>query len=160
MAVIGITTNTKNPEYTISDFLVWFPQFTQYLATDKGKSTFNVAYEMANDIVFKSVLGPYWSRGMALCIAHIFMLIKFQQDQQGGPDLESISGGMTGGTITSANVGSFSVSYDTSLTKFDKDDAKWWNLTEYGAELYALLKSRPIPTMFVVTPGPLKRRCR
>lgn len=156
MAIIGTYTNKTNPQFTTAEFTVWFPQFKQFLLTQDGQATWNVVYPMANDMIFKSLYGPTWSRAISLMIAHLMTLIAQQQQVPSGDTLESIAGlGDTRGVMSSANVGGFSVSYDINKTMSEEEEAKWYNLTSFGAELYALMKTRHIATIFVVTSGPI-----
>lgn len=156
MAVIGIYTNKRNPEFTIAQFCVWFPQFRKFLDTQDGRAMWDVVYPIANETIFKSIYGSLWSRAISLMIAHLMTLIALQNQVPVGDDLSSIAGlGSTQGVMSSASVGSFSVSYDISKTMSDEEEAKWYNLTKFGAELYDLMKTRHIATIFVVTSNPI-----
>lgn len=156
MAVIGIQTNKRNPEFTIAQFCVWFPQFKKFLATEDGTAMWNVVYPIANETIFKSIYGSLWSRAISLMIAHLMTLIALENKAPVGDDLASIAGlGDTAGVISSASVGGFSVSYELSKTMSEEEEAKWYNLTKFGAELYALMKTRHIATIFVVTSNPV-----
>lgn len=156
MSVIGIQTNKQNPEFTVAQFAVWFPQFKKFLDTDDGRSMWGVVYPIANETIFKSVYGALWSRAISLMIAHLMTLIALENKVPAGDELASIAGlGDTAGVISSATVGGFSVSYELSKTMSEEEEAKWYNLTKFGAELYALMKTRHIPTIFVVTSNPV-----
>ena len=156
MAVIGVYTKKENPEFTIAQFCVWFPQFRKFLETPEGQAMWDVIYPIANETIFKSVYGSLWSRAISLMIAHLMTLIALQNQVPVGDDLASIAGlGTTQGVMSSASVGSFSVSYELNKTMSEEEEAKWYNLTKFGAELYTLMKTRHIATIFVVTTNPI-----
>ena len=158
MALIGITIDKKNPPFTIEDFTFWMPQFEKFMATPKGETYFDNLYEIVNNQIFKSIFGHQWKYAMSLGIAHYLTLIANQMGAPSGDSLESIAGGGNfQGVLSSANVGSFSKQYDIDKTMVTSDDAKFWNQTSYGAQLMALYKTKAIPSMFVVTSGPLHK---
>ena len=156
MALFGITLNRENPAFTEADFKFWMPQFKSYVDTQDGQTAFNNLYEIANNKIFHSIYGTDWKFAMSLCIAHYLTLIANQLRVPSGDTLESIAGGGNfKGVLSSASVGSFSKSYDIDKTMVNDDEAKFWNQTSYGAELMALLKTKAIPTLLVVTPNPI-----
>lgn len=156
MAIIGIQLDRTNPEFTSDDFLFWMPQFSNYLGTQDGENRFNKIYSIVNNKIFKSIFGTDWELAMSYGIAHYLTLISTQIQAPSGNTLDSIAGGGTvRGVLTSANVGSFSKTYDTSLTLSNSDEDKFWNQTSYGAKLMALLKTKAVPSIMVVTSGPL-----
>lgn len=152
MAIIGITTDRRNPSFTISDFKFWMPAFKKYMETEDGQTMFENLYPIANEMILHSIYGVQWKYAMSLCIAHYAYLIQQQETAPSGDTLSSIaSGGANRGVISGASVGSFNVSYDLGKTTLEEKEAKWWNLSPYGAELMALLATRPVASMFVVT---------
>ena len=156
MAIIGIQTNKCNPPFTIADFTFWMPQFKNFMATDEGKAMFENLYEIANDKISKSIFGSDWKLAMSYCIAHYATLIAQQQQTPSGETLESIAGGgVTRGVLASASVGGFSKTYDIDKTMSSEEEAKFWNQTSYGAALWALLKTKNIASIFVVTSHPV-----
>lgn len=156
MAIVGTFTDKTNPEFTIAAFTVWFPQFKKFLATQDGQATWDVVYPIANEMIFKSIYGPIWSRAIALMIAHLMTLIAGQQQVPEGDTLDSIAGlTNTKGVMSSAHVGAFSVQYELSKTMSEEEEAKWYNYTPFGAELYAIMKTRHVATIFVVTSNPI-----
>lgn len=158
MAIIGITLNRTNPDFTIDDFLLWMPQYTKFMATTKGQKYFYKLYEVANNKVFKSIFGSDWELAMSYCIAHYLTLISNQLGAPSGDSLETIAGGgTTQGVLSSASVGGFNKTYDIDKTISQDDEAKFWNQTSYGQSYWALLKTKAIPTMMVVTNDPLRR---
>lgn len=159
MAIIGITINRTNPNFTVDDFTFWMPQYTKFLNTEKGKKYFEKLYNVANNKVFYSIFGTDWELAMSYVIAHYLTLISNQLGAPAGDSLDSIAGGGNiQGVLSSASVGGFSKSYDISKTMTEEDDALFWNQTSFGAAYWALLKTKAIPTMMVVTSGPLCRK--
>lgn len=157
MAIIGIQLDRTNPEFTIEDFLFWMPQFSEYMNTQEGIDRFNRLYEIANQKIFKSIFGTDWQLAMCYGIAHYLTLIAMQMRAPVGNSLNDIArGGTVQGVLTSASVGSFSKQYDTSLTLSTADEDKFWNQTAYGSKLMALLKTKAVPSILVVTSGPLE----
>lgn len=160
MAVIGVQTNRTNPPFVISDFTFWMPQFKAYMQTEEGQVAFSNLFDIANNKIFKSIYGADWKMAMSLCIAHYLTLISSNVSTPSGDTLESIAGGGTiKGVLSSMSVGGFSKSYDLSKTMVDETEAMFWNQTSYGAQLMALYKTKPIPSIFVVTSSPIGGAC-
>lgn len=154
MAIIGITLDRKNPEFTSDDFIFWMPQYTKFIATENGQKYFTKLYNVANNKVFYSIFGTDWELAMSYVIAHYLTLIANQLGAPAGDSLEQIAGGgVTRGVLSSASVGGFSKSYDIDKTLSEDDEAKFWNQTSYGQAYWALLKTKAVPTMMVVTNG-------
>lgn len=152
MALIGIQLDRTNPAFTINDFTFWMPQFKKYMLTDDGITAFNNLYEIANNKIFKSIFGTDWTLAMSLCIAHYLTLIANQLQAPSGDTLETIAGGGNfKGVLSSASVGGFSKSYDIDKTLISEDESKFWNQTSFGASLMALLKTKAVPSILVVT---------
>lgn len=156
MAVIGININKENPEFTISDFTFWMPQFTNFMETSEGVRYFNKLYPIANNKIFYSIFGTDWELAMSYAIAHYATLISQQVQAPSGDTLEGIAGGGTiKGVLASAQIGGFSKSYDLSKTMLDSQEALFWNQTSYGSQLMALYKTKAIPSILVVTSYPV-----
>ena len=155
MALIGIALNRENPEFTAADFTFWMPQYKNYMNTDEGKVAFNNLYEIANNKVFYSIYGSDWKLAMSLCIAHYLTLIANQLQAPAGNTLQGIAGGSTRGVMSSMSVGEFSKTYDLGRTMVDENEALFWNQTSFGAELMALLKTKAVPSILVVTNYPV-----
>lgn len=156
MAIIGIDTDRQNPTYTIEDYIYWIPEMEQYMRTKEGARDFNKLYPMANERIYYSIFGVEWEMAMSYCIAHYLVLRGNGLSRPKGSTLESATGGVGAvtGVITSMSVGGFSKTYDYNLTiKSGEDEALFWNQTQYGVKLYALMKSKPIASIFVVTNG-------
>lgn len=158
MALIGITIDRRNPEFTINDFTFWMPQYTKFMATEQGQKYFNKLYEVADNKVFKSIFGTDWELAMSYCIAHYLTIIANRMGAPAGDTLEGIAGGgATQGVLSSASIGNFSKQYDIDKTISQDDEAKFWNQTSYGQAYWALLKTKAVPTMLVVTNGSICR---
>ena len=159
MAIVGITLDRKNPEFSAADFVFWMPQFANYIATEAGQTAFNKIYHLANERVFYSIFGADWELAISYVIAHYLTLIGQQSQAPSGDTLGQIAGGgTTKGVLASAGVGGFNKSYDLSKTMLDSADALFWNQTSYGTAFMALLKTKAIPSIFVVTSNPIPSR--
>lgn len=155
MAIIGIQLDRTNPPFMSSDFTFWMPQFKAYIATEDGQEHFEKLYAIVNNKIFKSIFGTDWELAMSLGIAHYLTLIANQLQAPNGDTLEGIAGGATHGVLSSMSIGSFSKSYELSKTMVDDQEALFWNQTSYGAELMALLKTKAVPSIMVVTSNPV-----
>lgn len=156
MAIIGITLDRQNPEFTSDDFALWMPQYAKFVKTEEGQKYFNKIYSVVNAKIFSSIFGADWELAMSYAIAHYLTLIADQMQAPSGDSLQTIAGGGTiKGVISSASVGAFSKSFDLSKTMLDSDEALFWNQTSYGAALMALLKTKAIPSILVVTSNPV-----
>lgn len=159
MALIGIQIDRHNPEYTSADFTFWMPQYKVYIATEDGQVAFNNLYEIANAKIFHSIYGTDWKYAMSLCIAHYLTLIANQLGAPAGNTLSGIAGGGSyKGVLASATIGSFTKSFDLAKTMVDENEALFWNQTSFGASLMALLKTKAVPSILVVTNGPIARK--
>src|SRR5699024_8691463 len=106
--------------------------------------------------IFKSIYGADWKLAMSYCIAHYATLIAQQDQVPAGDTLDSIAGGgVTRGVLASASVGGFSKSYDIDKTMSSEEEAMFWNQTSYGSALWALLKTKNIASIMVVTSHPV-----
>lgn len=155
MAIIGIQIDRTNPEFTSKDFVIWMPQFSAYIATTEGNALFDKIYKVCNNKIFYSIFGSDWELAMSYAIAHYFMIIADQLQAPSGDTLRGIAGGSTRGVLSSMTVGSFNKSYDLSKTMLDEQEAMFWNQTSYGAALMALLKTKAVPSILVVTSNPV-----
>lgn len=156
MALIGIQLDRKNPEFTSDDFAFWMPQYAAFLKTEEGKRYFDKLYPLVNNKIFVSIFGTDWELAMSYAIAHYLTLIANQLQTPAGDSLEGIAGGgVTKGVLSSMSVGAFSKSYDIDKTMLSEDEALFWNQTSYGAALMALLKTKAIPSIMVVTSNPI-----
>lgn len=155
MAIIGIQLDRTNPEFTSSDFTFWMPQYKNFIATTEGQNYFNKIYTIVNNKIFKSIFGSDWELAMSYAIAHYLTLIANQLEAPAGDTLQGIAGGATHGVLSSMSVGSFSKSYDLDKSMVSENEAMFWNQTSYGAALMALLKTKAVPSILVVTNNPI-----
>lgn len=155
MAIIGIQLDRTNPAFTASDFTFWMPQFTSFIATTNGQAYFSKIYGIVNQKIFKSIFGSDWELAMSYAIAHYLTLIANQLEAPAGDTLQGIAGGATHGVLSSMSVGSFSKSYDLDKSMVSEQEAMFWNQTSYGAALMALLKTKAVPSILVVTNNPI-----
>lgn len=155
MAIIGIQLDRENPAFTVDDFTFWLPQYTAFMQTQDGQRYFNKIYPIVNAKIFKSIFGSDWELAMSYAIAHYLTLIAMQMQAPAGDTLQGIAGGATHGVLSNMTVGSFSKTYELGMTMVDEDEALFWNQTDFGAALMALLKTKAIPSIMVVTTNPI-----
>lgn len=156
MAIVGITLDRQNPAFTADDFTFWMPQFAKYVATPEGQKAFTKIYTLVNQRIFYSIFGADWELAMSYAIAHYLTLIGQQTQAPSGSTLGEIAGGgVTRGVLSGASVGEFNKQYDLSKTMLDTPDAMFWNQTSYGSSLMTLLKTKAVPSIFVVTSNPI-----
>lgn len=128
---------------------------TTCILKSEGNENFKKLYEIANAKIFKSIYGTDWKLAMSLCIAHYLTIISRQQQAPSGNTLSGIAGGATHGVLSDATIGAFSKHYDLSKTMVDEEEALFWNQTSFGSDLMALLKTKAIPSILVVTSNPI-----
>lgn len=156
MAIIGIQIDRTNPEFTVSDFIFWMPQYSKFMATEEGLHHFEKICSIVNKKIFKSIFGTDWELAMSYAVAHYLTLIANQLQAPAGDSLQSIAGGgTTKGVLSSMSVGAFSKSYDVDKTMIGENEAAFWNQTSYGTSLMALLKTKAVPSILVVTSNPI-----
>ena len=155
MAIIGVQLNTTNPTFAVEDFTFWMPQYAKFMATAEGQRHFNKIYALVNNKIYKSVFGADWELAMSYAIAHYLTLIANQLQAPAGDTLQGIAGGATKGVLTNMTVGSFSKTYDIDKTMLSENESLFWNQTSFGASLMALLKTKALPSIFVVTSNPV-----
>ena len=156
MAIIGIQLDRTNPEFKIDDLAFWMPQYANFLQTEEGQRYFDKLYPIINNKIFKSIFGTDWELAMSYAFAHYITLISNQMQAPSGETLEGIAGGgVTRGILSSMSIGNFSKQYDIDKTMLSSDEAMFWNQTSYGASLMALLKTKSVPSIMVVTSNPV-----
>ena len=155
MAIIGIQLDRDNPEFTACDFTFWMPQYAKFIATSEGARYFDKIYKLVNQKIFASIFGADWELAMSYGIAHYLTLIANQLQAPAGDSLEAVAGGATHGVLSSMSVGEFSKTYDINKTMLSEEEAMFWNQTSYGAALMALLKTKAVPSILVVTSNPV-----
>lgn len=155
MAIIGIQLDRNNPPFAIEDFTFWMPQFANFMSTDEGARYFEKIYAIVNHKIFKSIFGTDWELAMSYAIAHYLTLIGQQLQAPNGDTLQGVYGGATHGVLSSMSIGDFSKSYELGMTMVEENEAMFWNQTSYGAALMALLKTKAVPSIMVVTSNPI-----
>ena len=155
MALIGIQLDRTNPEFSSEDFVFWMPQYAKFIATEEGQKYFNKIYSLVNNKIFKSIFGSDWELAMSYAIAHYLTLIANQIQAPSGDTLQGIAGGATHGVLSSMTVGSFNKTYDLDKSMVSENEALFWNQTSFGAALMALLKTKAVPSILVVTSNPI-----
>ena len=155
MAFIGIQLDRTNPAFSSEDFVFWMPQYAKFIATEDGQRYFNKIYSLVNNKIFKSIFGSDWELAMSYGIAHYLTLIANQIEAPSGDTLQGIAGGATHGVLSSMTVGSFSKTYELDKSMVSENEALFWNQTSYGAALMALLKTKAVPSILVVTSNPI-----
>lgn len=155
MALIGIQLDRTNPAFSSEDFVFWMPQYAKFIATKDGQRYFNKIYSLVNNKIFKSIFGSDWELAMSYGIAHYLTLIANQIEAPSGDTLQGIAGGATHGVLSSMTVGSFSKTYELDKSMVSENEALFWNQTSYGAALMALLKTKAVPSILVVTSNPI-----
>lgn len=155
MALIGIQLDRTNPAFSSEDFVFWMPQYAKFIATEEGQKYFNKIYSLVNNKIFKSIFGSDWELAMSYAIAHYLTLIANQIQAPSGDTLQGIAGGATHGVLSSMTVGSFSKTYELDKSMVSENEALFWNQTSFGAALMALLKTKAVPSILVVTSNPI-----
>lgn len=155
MALIGIQLDRTNPAFSSEDFVFWMPQYAKFIETEEGQKYFNKIYSLVNNKIFKSIFGSDWELAMSYAIAHYLTLIANQIQAPSGDTLQGIAGGATHGVLSSMTVGSFNKTYDLDKSMVSENEALFWNQTSFGASLMALLKTKAVPSILVVTSNPI-----
>lgn len=155
MAVFKTGVRRKNPTFTKPAFLIYFPTFEQFLATQQGSRIFDEYKSIANSKVFEAAWGPEWKYGMSLMIAHYLVIWArtAKADKSLGNTLSGIASmGGSDGVLTSWSVGEVSKSYDHSGTMLqDGSNSAFWNQTPFGRTFYPLWKEKqPNDGIFLV----------
>lgn len=155
MPVYKTNPRRSNPTFTKTSFLVFMPQFTNFLATTQGARVFDEFKPIVNQKVLEGAWGPEWKYGMSLALAH-YMVIWARTakiDKTVGSSLSGVASmGNQDGLLTSWSVGEISKSYDHSKTMLEGPDAAFWNQTPFGRTFYTLWKQhQPNDSIFVVT---------
>lgn len=133
----NVVTGT-NPDYTIDDFLAFFPQFTGLVDNSFVLDQF---IAMANTVVLEARWFEQWKFGMALFIAHWLTL--YLQSANGGPDATAaqvIGAAQVRGLQTSKSVDSLSVSYDVNVLVQGIEGWGMWKSTSYGMQFITIAR--------------------
>ncbi len=115
-----------------ADFRAEFPEFASTTTYPDAMLDFwaTLAEELLVDAVW-TTMKPF---AVKLYVAHEITLARVNVQTAGAGGTP----GQSGGVPTSKTVGSVSVSYDAQTTS--EKDAGWWNLTNYGKQIYRLIR--------------------
>lgn len=116
----------------ITTFRTNFPEFSS--TTDYPNTLITFWAGVAETLLREDVWVDMYQTGVQLYVAHELVLARQNQ-------LSAATGGVpgqSGGIASSKTVGSVSVGYD--LNSNSEKDAGFWNLTNYGKQLYRLIK--------------------
>lgn len=115
-----------------ADFRLQFPEFADVLVYPDVQLNFwaGVAEKMLN----KCVWDDMYETGVKLYVAHEITLAAQNKKAAAAGGMPGTSGGVP----QSKTVGAVSVSYDSNNTS--EKNAGWWNLTNYGKQLYRLIQ--------------------
>lgn len=118
--------------FDTATFRANFPEFGDTVAYPTSMLDFwaTLAEQQLPQCVWKKI----WVQAVSLYVAHEITLAS--QNLKAGQN--SGVPGTSGGVPSSKTVGSVSVSYDSTDTS--EKDAGWWNLTNYGKQLYRLMQ--------------------
>lgn len=122
----------KGIQMVIADFRADFPEFADTAVYPDAQLTFWAT--IAENQLIECRWGNIWPQAVMLYVAHEVTLsatAKAAADAGGVP-------GQNGGIQTSKQVGNVSVGYDAS--SISEKDAGWWNLTNYGKQLFHLIR--------------------
>ena len=134
----------KNPEYTISDFYAFYPQFEGQVPEAVVQTFIDLASANLNiERWHKS-----WTVGMALFIAH-FLTLYVKTCGTNDDPLTNLASGNVRGIQTSKSVDGVSISYDVSSVLTDLSGWGSYKLTEYGIQLLTLARLLGKGNMYV-----------
>lgn len=126
----------KNP--TVEMFKILFPAFAETSTISIG-----LYLKIACKRIADKALGSDTEYGRMLLAAHM-LTVNGANVAEG----ETSTVGSFSGAIASKTVGSMSVSYDTGGTA--ETGAGWYNLTNYGKQLYSLMRQHRRMPMVVM----------
>lgn len=136
----------KSVDYTINDFLTFFPAFSK-VVKEEGKpdkiepiapiEVMEEYLKMAKDAIQQGRWGSKWKMAMGLYIAHYLTLyLKTYQPADEDNDVDTASAsGTTFGNVSSATEGDQSINYDNNALTEGTRLWGMWNATTYGQQL-------------------------
>lgn len=118
--------------FDITAFRAAFPEFTDAAVYPDAQINFWAGVAM--ELLPLCVWGTKWGFATQLYVAHEITMASqnVKTANAGGAP------GTFGGVASSKAVGGASVGYDSNVTS--EKDAGWWNLTNYGKQLYRLIQ--------------------
>ncbi len=113
-------------------FRAEFPEFAS--VTNYPDAQLDFWSAVAEELLVEALWTTMKPFAVKLYVAHEITLARqnVQASAAGGAP------GQSGGIASSKTVGSVSVGYDTTITA--EKNAGWWNLTNYGKQLYRLIR--------------------
>jgi hypothetical protein len=116
----------------LAQFRLDFPEFGDTAKYTNSQLTFWATFAEAQ--LNQDVFDTMYTFAVKLYVAHEITLAA----QNMAASAAGGSPGQQGGIANSKTVGSVSVSFDATLVS--EKDAGWWNLTNYGKQLYRLIQ--------------------
>ncbi len=118
--------------FDIGAFRAGFPEFRDTVIYPTSQIEFWA--ELAELQLPETIWKNLWQKGVSLYVAHEITLAaqNVRTSSAGGAP------GQSGGTANTKTVGSATIGYDAQTTT--EKDAGFWNLTNYGKQLYRLIK--------------------
>lgn len=121
----GGISKTENPPFSFSDFVKFFPQFSEL-----SEDIFNMFLTAANAIINISDYEELWFFAMCFFIAHHVKMYEREKTL-----------GEAAGVIASKSVGSVSVSYDTGGILGEFEGWGIFKETEYGRQFLTIART-------------------
>lgn len=132
----NVGSNVSNESYTKSDFINFFPQFTNKVPDP----VLDAYIGMAIECIPFSRWQTQWSFGVSLFVAHFITLYLMTNDDATCPASQVIAKSRAAmGIASSKSVGDVSISYDHSYLN-SVNDWGTWSLTTYGQQYITLAK--------------------
>jgi hypothetical protein len=113
-------------------FRTQFPEFRDTVVYPDQQLNFWA--ELAEAQLRECVWLSSWQKGVSLYVAHEVTLAAQNQKAAAAGGMP----GTSGGVANTKTVGSVAVGYDSENTS--EKDAGWYNLTNYGKQLYRLIR--------------------
>lgn len=132
----------NNPAYTLSNFLLAYPQFgvNEEGATFVPTPVLTMFLNLAHACIKEARWHDMWEFAMGLFIAHFVTLwLQGTADPNSGA-AATIAAGQARGVVVSESANDLSVSYDHSTVGNDLDGWAAWKLTVYGQQLATMGK--------------------
>lgn len=147
--IIAAASNVRtggNPDYTVDDFLVAYPQFGGGTVPEVMLKAW---VNMAQSSIHKARYHDAWEICMGLYIAHWLTLYLQTATKADDAVQKKIAAGLAKGLQSSKSAGDISVSYD--FGSVNEDFAGWgtYKLTAYGQQFVTLARMYAVGGMVV-----------
>lgn len=140
----------NNPEYTVEDFLLMYPQFGLKRVPDDidsiqvveivPKYVLEAWLKIAHASIQSSRYHDLWEMVMGLYIAHFVTLYLQTTSTADMPLQKIIDAGLAKGLQSSKSAGDLSVSYDFNTVAKDFDGWGTYKQTAYGQQLISIAR--------------------